>query len=216
MAVALVSCTTLAREPEHVLCSDLPDKQSLTDYRSSYCDQLTAMHEPAIPSATHPDSTEIYRLLWFRSFHPLVIVRIDMRSDGSGLLTLHADRTILSEKQLESRQSAQPIDSIRTISSEQVAEFRRLIGHQDFWNVPSQFHLDMGFGPFATPIPKEQQIVVSDGAEWVIEGQKGSRYRVTGDEGVALGEDGPVQQIGLAMIKLAQITNPQWLTGPIY
>jgi len=106
-----------------------------------------------------------------------------------------------------------PIDSTSLLNREQIKEFRRLIAVEDFWKLPSQFHLDMGFGSLGTSIPKGHGIVASDGAEWVIEGQSKNQYHLIGDEG---GFPGPVWNVGLAMLHMAQDGNPLWLMGPVY
>lgn len=209
---AFAACSfALAGESPKTLCSDKPSLDEII--RSDYCDGLNSMHEPTIPAASHPNSKEVYRFLWFRSFHPAVIVRIDVAPDMTGTLTLHSDRTIVLQRELTSQQTKQPINSVTALTRQQVAALRKLIRHDRFWNSPSQFHLNMEFGPFATPIPKGQEILVSDGAQWVIEGQSGDRYHVIGDEG---GFPGPVWDIGLAMLHLAQRANPLWLMGPVY
>lgn len=204
------SYATAASQPK-VLCSDVPAPDQI--FRGEYCAGLQEMHEPIVPLEGHPESLEVYRFLWFRSFHPAVIIRIDIARNMTGFLTLHAAKTITSFSDLQVVTADKPINSTTTLSRQQVAVFRKLVASKKFWTLPSQFHLDMGFGPFSSPLPKGQEIVVSDGAQWVIEGQSRSRYHIIGDEG---GFPGPVWDIGLAMLHSAQRENPSWLMGPVY
>lgn len=206
---AAESATSAASQ--EVLCSAalLPTEI----FRNTYCDALSEMHEPKTPLDGHADSSEVYRFLWFRSFAPSVIARIDVLRDGTGTLTLHSDRTITSLRGLDLVISDTPVNSTRLLNRKQVTVFRRLVAVENFWKLPSQFHLDMGFGSLGTPIPEGQGIVVSDGARWVIEGQSKTRYHLIGDEGSL---PGPVWNIGLAMLHLAQDKNPSWLMGPVY
>ena len=197
--------------PQEVLCSAALRPEEIL--RNEYCDALSEMHESKVPLDSHADSSEAYRFLWFRSFAPAVIVRIDVLHNGTGTLTLHSDRTITSLRGVDLVIAELPINSKGLLNRKQVAEFRKLIATENFWKLPSQFHLDMGFGALGTPIPKGQGIVVSDGAQWVIEGQSKTRYHLIGDEGSL---PGPVWNIGLAMLHLAQDTNPSWLMGQVY
>ena len=207
---AAMATNALDRKQD-VLCSQKPPSEEI--FRSEYCNALSDMREPIAPLADHSKSKEVYRLFWFRSFHPAIIIRIDISSDIRGSLTLHSLQTItaLGDRRIETVN--RPIDSTKDLSHEQIARFRKLIAAANFWKLPSQFHLDMGFGRFGTPIPKDQEVVVSDGAQWVIEGQDRTRYHLIGDEGSF---PGPVWDIGLAMLHLAQQTNPSWLMGPVY
>ncbi|HEY1962145.1 MAG TPA: hypothetical protein VGG69_06995 [Rhizomicrobium sp.] len=200
-----------ADEAAHVLCGEKPSTQEI--FRAEYCDGLRQMHEPAVPADHHPNSREVYRFLWFRSFHPAVIIRIDVLPDMSGTLTLHSLQTITALSNRRVEVANRPIDSIKLLSRRHIAGFRELVASAEFWKSPSQFHLDMGFGPLGTPIPKDQEIVASDGAQWVIEGENKNQYHLMGDEGSI---PGPVWDIGLAMLHLAQKTNPSWLMGPVY
>jgi hypothetical protein len=142
------------------------------------------------------------------------VIRIDVQPNGSGLLTLHSPQTLVAEGESRTEIANRPINRLGKLGAQEASMFKALLIRANFWTAPAQYHLDMGFGQFGTSIPKDDEVIMSDGAQWVIEGQDRTRYHVIGDDGGAF--DGPVKDIGTAMIELAQMKFPSWRRGPIY
>src|SRR5215471_17992706 len=66
----------------------LNQNAKLDDFKVQwYSKFLNAMHEPSLWEMPKTQKTKTYRFLWLRSFHHPVSVRLDVNSDGSGLLT---------------------------------------------------------------------------------------------------------------------------------
>ena len=186
-----------------MLCNG-PARDAADDFRSGHCADLKVFHEPAAPVEGIGKTVESYRLLYLRSFDPPIALRLEIQSDTGASLSAKELRTH-SERMLLARTAY--------LTPEQIANFRALIAQQNFWTAPSEFHVRMGFGPFATPL-SESGLVMSDGAQWIVEGIDARRYHVMGDDGGAF--ESPVREIGLALLDLAEKKFPGLDVKPIY
>ncbi|HEX4860978.1 MAG TPA: hypothetical protein VFV07_07050 [Rhizomicrobium sp.] len=192
-----------AEDKPATLCSGDLQSVARLDFRAGYCEVLTPMREPIIPLQDAGKAVESYRLFYLRSFDPAIVLRLEIQSDTDASLRAvelqtHTDRIRLARTAY--------------LTPEQIAEFRALIAGQKFWTAPSEFHVRMGFGPFAAKLA--ETVVMSDGAQWVVEGMDAQRYHVMGDDGGAF--DSPVREIGLAMLDMAGKKFPGLNVKPIY
>lgn len=188
--------------PSATLCSG-PFPDTADDFRSSYCEVLKTTREPVAPLQDVGKNVESYRLLYMRSFDPVIVLRLEIQSDTGASL-----------RAVEVRTHSDQIQLARTafLTPEQIAKFRAFIVAQNFWTAPTEFHLVMGFGPFATKV--SDAVVMSDGAQWIIEGMDAGCYHVMGDDGGAF--ESPVREIGMAMLNLAEKKFPELDVKPIY
>ncbi len=122
---------------------------------------LKRLEEPSLfTTARNNKSAEVYRFLWFRTFHNPIAVRMDVRPDGTSLLTTkvadgHAGFPRTVTKLIQS--------TTRSLTREQTETFRRKVTTEGFWKAVSR---DTG-GPAATDC---------DG--WIVEGVHNGNYHV--------------------------------------
>lgn len=127
------------------------DPKSSQDWIALYSKYLQSLKEPALPDHSQLSPRQSFRFLWLRSFHKPVSVRLDVRTDGTGVVTVKVEQ-----------QAGAFNTTTRSITKEQVDLFLYQIGARDFWRLPSQ----------------EEPVSGPDGARWVMEGIKGSQYHV--------------------------------------
>jgi len=202
-AISLVATIAAAEDKPATLCSGDLQSVARLDFRAGYCEVLTPAREPIAPLRGAGKAVESYRFFYLRSFDPAIVLRLEIQSDADASL-----RAV----ELQTRTDHIQLARTAYLTPEQIAEFRALIAAQKFWTAPSEFHVRMGFGPFASPLAED--IVMSDGAQWIIEGMDARRYRVMGDDGGAF--ESPVREIGLAMLDLAEKKFPELDVKPIY
>ena len=89
LAVTALLCGGLTAQtqffPDRAFCT--------TNLSSENCDRwyppyLTAMKELSLWDRSKASETESYRFLWLRSFHHPVALRLDVASDGRGVLVV--------------------------------------------------------------------------------------------------------------------------------
>jgi hypothetical protein len=142
-----------------------------------YTKQLKGLEEPSL-LALSKTQAHAYRFLWLRSFHNPVAVRINVRDDGTSLLTVKItngkggyDPGVLVRNET------------RNLTRKQTRLYLELVRKSDYWNLP--------------PHETMNGIVIVDGAEWILEGVKDGHYKVV----VRTSPDkGPVREIGLAIL----------------
>jgi hypothetical protein len=122
-----------------------------------YSAQLRALKEPSLLDLGKDPTAHCFRFLWLRTFHHPIAVRIEVKSDGTGALTI---------KEASGAGGYAPGRLIRntnrSLSSAQVSAFLALVDRLSFWT---------------TPNPGDDQIGL-DGSQWIIEGVKGGKYHV--------------------------------------
>jgi hypothetical protein len=160
LAVTALLCGGLTAQtkffPDRAFC--------ITNLSQENCDRwyppyLTAMKESSLWERSKDSETESYRFLWLRSFHHPVSLRLDVASDGSGVLAvkvLSGQGGYDPGKLIENREVR--IEKLR------VKRFLELLGAARFWDLPSE--------------EKDPNEVVVDGAQWIIEGTGGGHYHV--------------------------------------
>jgi hypothetical protein len=183
LVVATLSLSAQERYfPPGALDDDQRSEQLLTDW---YSGQLKALEEPSLLKLAANPSVESYRFVWLRTFHHPVAVRLVLRTDGIGELTL---------KVANGAGGYAPghlIENVsRPLTRQQTASFLERVKAVQFWELPN--HRDRGG---------------NDGAEWIIEGVKDGKYHVVTRW---TPKSGPVRELGLMLaLGLAQINIPE-------
>src|SRR5262249_48651683 len=98
------------------------------------------------------------------------------------------------------------------------AEWRRVAQAFDkanFWTLPSEFHVSMGFGSLSTPIPDRDVEVLTDGARWILEGLDAGHYHLIGDSPLNH-RDSPLFVLGSVLLNLAHEKAPEFVIDPVY
>lgn len=144
--------------------------------RTWYSSQLSAMHEQSLSCGAPIDG---YRFTWLRSFHPPVVIRIIARGDAG-------DHT-LSALELSGNRDGDPGKQSKQLTKKltnaQVAQLLRSLKEEQFWELPGR-----------------EDLLGADGAQWIVEAQKGGKYHVVNRWSP---EDGPVRRLGLMFISLS-------------
>jgi hypothetical protein len=138
--------------PATAFGTNVENNQEWIDLYSRY---LEGFKEPSLFEGTRPSISQSYRLLWLRSFHKPVSVRLDVGNDGVGELTI----------KLGSRPGVSfvdgPVDqNVRRLTKQETDRFLRQIDALGFWDLA----------------PQEEPVGGPDGARWLLEGVRDSRY----------------------------------------
>ncbi len=189
-AIVLVLCMFLPGQaaaqffPPRVF-SERADIQQFTD--AWYSRHLSAMEEPPVWKAAEQKSSEIYRFIWLRTFHPPYAFRLIVRADGTG--TLIAKNASGAGGYDPGRLT---LNKTITLDGTHGRQFTAAIDQLGFWKLPTQEQRGPGF----------------DGARWILEGVKGGRYHIV-DRWTP--DDGPYRKLLLELVALAGIK-----VDPIY
>jgi hypothetical protein len=205
-STALLASATLAvtlalpakAEPAS-LCETVP--KGVFD-RDWLCDELAAVGEP--DHLSRAGTAQSFRMLYSRSFHPAILIRINLVDDGSGSM-------IVKERAVHDTRVT--VDSMVFISAADTNDLRATLSRDSFWTAPVLYHVDFNFGPYPVNKPAEA-VIMSDGAAWFIEGADPMHYRIMADDGGAFAS--PVQDIGMALLTLAKKKVPSLDIEPIY
>jgi hypothetical protein len=154
-----------------------------------YSKHLQASAEPSLYERTLGPTLSNFsaiRFTWLRSFHPTIVIRIEQ---------LNSSAPIMTAKQLSGAGGYDAgkisLKVERRLMPKETNEFKRIYREASvFAQRPVICTLGL------------------DGAEWIVEGVQGKNYRYVSRWSP---EDGPVRQLGLAMLKLTG-----WTVKPIY
>jgi hypothetical protein len=137
-----------------------------------YSGQLRALKEPSLLQLAKTPTAQSYRFLWLRTFHHPIAVRLDIASDGSGVLTT---------KEANGAGGYKPGSLIRNTSKrltlQQTQAFLKKIESLGFWSMPQPDRARDG----------------DDGSEWVIEGANKGKYHVVRQWSP---KTGPIRDLG--------------------
>ncbi len=152
-----------------------------------YSTQLRALNEPSLLQLSQDKTRESYRFVWLRSFHHPVAVRVDVRPDGIGELTLKVGSGAGGYKPGETVQNLS-----RPLTLEESSMFLARLQKLDFWSLPSY---------------KNEERDGDDGAQWIIEGAKDGKYHVVDRWSP---REGPVRELGITLaLGLADLKIPK-------
>ena len=136
-----------------------------------------------------PPGGRSYRFLDFPSFSPWVSIRLDVRADGSGMLT-----TSWTDHNLEKGQSHAG-GSSAGIPVQVVAGVERSIAESSFERL------------VADPSALQTKMVCTDGADWVFEAQVKDRYRYVARHSCDP-DEADILAIGRILVDLARTATP--------
>jgi len=152
-----------------------------------YSRELKLLEEPSLFKQDNNPSSESYRFLWLRTFHHPIAIRLDLRPDGSSVLT-----TKVADGEAGFLRSIKHLleNTSRPLPREQAKAFLAQIKRVSFWSITS-------------PVNENG----CDGAEWIIEGVQHGEYHVVHQWSP---EEGPIRELGLLFVfGLAQMNIPK-------
>jgi hypothetical protein len=154
--------------------------------RDWYSAQLNALQEPSLYQMVKVSNSESYRFLWLRTFHHPVAVRIDVKPDGTGMLTAK-----ISTGAGGYRPGVISENRSQLLNKEQISTFLAKVDDVQFWKAPNPVNDQRG----------------ADGSQWIIEGLKNGRYHVVDRWSPT---NGVTRQLGSLMaFDLAKLTIPK-------
>jgi hypothetical protein len=122
-----------------------------------YSSQLRSLKEPSLLTLSKVPSSETYRFLWLRTFHHPVAIRIDVKLDGTSVLT-----TKIADGAGGYKPGNLTEDKTAVLTKEETQGFLRRVEQLHFWDIPS----------------RDDSRGSNDGAQWIIEGVKGDHYHL--------------------------------------
>ena len=132
-------------------------------FMASWCSCfLRAMGERPLTGPRAASASTTYRLLVVPPWRPPFIVRLDIQTDGSGIL-------VRKEARHQADAGTLTVDTSQAVSREEVEVFDSLLTKADFWSMPTI--LMWASHP-------RMPVMVLDGVVWVLEGAKPGSYHV--------------------------------------
>ncbi len=149
-----------------------------------YSAQLIALEEPSLFELAKTPTAQSYRFLWLRSFDHPIAVRLDIKADGTGVLTT---------KMTSQKGGVEPgtliENTTKPVTAEQTEAFLKKIEQVQFWSLTAE-----------TPDPTEPSGLNHnrlDGADWIVEGVHAGKYHVVKRWSP---ETGPIRELGIAPV----------------
>jgi hypothetical protein len=177
------SATQVTYFPRTVFSTDLREDGFVSKWYSRH---LRTLNEPSLFEMRRTLSYDSYRFLWLRTFHHPVAIRLDLKADGTGVLT-----TKVSSGAGGYDPGVLTVNKSRLLRPEQVRSVLGQIKDSSFWSLPV----------------RERDRAGEDGSEWIFEGVKKDQYHVVSQWSP---KEGPIRKIGLLfIIDLAQMDIPK-------
>jgi len=156
--ILLLGLSSSVAETRYFPAKSLSKDTQLDQFLATwYSGDLKALKEPSLLQMASSPQTESYRFLWLRTFHHPVSIRLDIKPDGSSVVT---------KKITNGRGGYAPgaliENSSRPMTTIQTKDFLAEINESQFWSTPAYLSTVNG----------------NDGSEWIIEGIKGGKYHV--------------------------------------
>lgn len=140
-------------------------------------EQMREFGESSIYKRRTDASTHVYRFTWNRTFHPAIVVRLEVEADGTArIISKHC--TMIDVDKYKVRQGEKKLSRRRT--SKFIEQFER----SNFWSSPAE---GSGGG--------------IDGAMWLFEGCRDGRYHVVEHWSPENGD--PFKSLGLNLLETA-------------
>jgi hypothetical protein len=143
-----------------------------------YSKQLTALQEPSLWGIAKSSKQEIYRFLWLRTFHPPIVIRLNINNDRTGSLTIKATNGAGGYEPGKLIK-----DESKSLSKAETQSFLSMVEKQKYWGLPTK--------------EEDPNMVGEDGAQWVLEGVRNGIYKIVDRWSP---EDGPVRKLGFKML----------------
>lgn len=162
-----------------------------------YVPHLEAMGEPSMLRMAKTVTVESYRLLWLRSFHRPVAVRVELHAVVPPAVTVK----VLDGMGVEPGKLV--LSTERALAPREVDALRRALVQHEFWELPRGRELKS-----VDEQGREYITVCSDGAQWVLEAAVRGRYHLVdwhclsaGDAPRTLGE----HLLGLSGLRFEEV-----------
>jgi hypothetical protein len=173
LLAATLSTAQTSFFPSHAFDTDTRYNHFIDDW---YSHQLRALNEPSLLTQSKDPSAQSYRFLWLRTFHHPIAVRLDLKSDGTAILT-----TKISSGAGGYAPGHLVMNTSKPLTKQQTDIFLHKINIDKFWELPP------------TPLKDRQG---DDGSEWVIEGIKDGKYHLATQWAPT---EGPIHDLGTAL-----------------
>lgn len=127
----------------------------------------------------------VYRFLWLRSFHPPIVVRVALRDDGTAAVTSKVGNTPAGNEDMKivTRRNHE-------IGTRDVSLLLKQFNKARFWSLSKS---------------EESDVIVLDGASWIIEAREKGRYRVL----TRVLPNREYRKLGLLFLKLGDVLPPK-------
>jgi hypothetical protein len=182
--VTIPSTAQTAYFPTHAFDTDARLNKFVNNW---YSGQLRALHEPSLLTQSKIPSTQSYRFLWLRTFHHPIAVHLEVKADGTGILT-----TKIASGAGGYAPGHLMTNTSKPLTKQQTESFLHKIDADKFWELPPV-------------LSKEQQ--GDDGSQWIIEGVKGGKYHLVTQWSPT---KGPIHALGTALaFELAGLQIPK-------
>jgi len=179
-----VATAQTAYFPNHAFDEDAQLNKFVNDW---YTSQLAALQEPSLLKQSKNPSAQSYRFLWLRTFHHPIAVRLEVKADGTGILT-----TKIASGAGGYAPGHLVTNTSKPLTRQQTESFLYKIDTDKFWELPPV-------------LLKEQQ--GNDGSQWIIEGVKDGKYHLATQWTPS---QGPIHDLGIALaFGLAGLTIPK-------
>jgi hypothetical protein len=122
-----------------------------------YSHQLQALNEPSLWEMRKDPSEYSYRFLWLRTFHHPIAIRLEVKPDGTGILTTKVASGAGGYNPGSLTQSTS-----KELTKKETDSFLAKVEKTEFWTAPN-------------PVNDQQG---TDGSQWIVEGVKNGKYHV--------------------------------------
>jgi hypothetical protein len=156
LTLALLAVNTADAKERYFAVQPFDSSQQLDDFHIAwYSKHLAAMYEPSLWRT--PPNTEIYRVLWLRTFDAPMVFRLTIKPDRSSELVT---------KRTNGQGGYEPgrvvVDQATQIDKDETQILLATLMRLKFWGAQTKDPEPTGF----------------DGAQWVIESVKNGKYHV--------------------------------------
>jgi hypothetical protein len=156
-----------------------------------YADRLKSLQEGSLRALPNASCLNVYRFLWFRSFHNWISIKVEHHKDGT---------TTVYAKEFDRRTNAGPnplLERKFDWSTEEYASFINKIDSLKFWDSQSILTIT-------------ERELSTDGAAWMLEGVDEHRYHFVVRRGADSSDTKPVvKEVGLFLLEKTKLLPPK-------
>lgn len=140
---------------------------------SLYSCHFRAVRELPLMQYVNQDQPQAYRLTVWPAYRLPLIVRLVLKSDGSGELATKAEKSKWEPGRLS-------VDRVARVSKPEADKFLLLLGQANFWSIPTdEFYIEnQRLAARADRKHRRVRVQVLDGVKWDLEGTQGANYHL--------------------------------------